>query len=122
MFNVLLDAMNKTLPQIEKPEHVSSMDSEDIMNSELTGVGFKDVVIEKKTFTVAFDTIETMFDGFVKGAPPFASLKQSMESDQWVDVRKEVLQHTEDTLGLFDKPNVSMTSFYVSGEKPHDNF
>ena len=50
MFNVLLDAMNKTLPHIEKPEHVSSMDSEDIMNSELTGVGFKDVVIEKKTF------------------------------------------------------------------------
>lgn len=122
MFNVLLDAMNKTLPQIEKPEHVSSMDSEDIMNSELTGVGFKDVVIEKKTFTVAFDTIETMFDGFVKGAPPFASIKQSMEADQWVDVRKKVLQHTEDTLGLFDKPNVSMTSFYVSGEKPHDNF
>ena len=122
MFNVLLDAMNKTLPHIEKPEHVSSMDSEDIMNSELTGVGFKDVVIEKKTFNVAFDTIETMFDGFVKGAPPFASIKQSMEAAQWVDVRQKVLSYIEDTLGLFNEPNVSMTSFYVSGEKPQDNF
>ena len=122
MANLLFRALNSALPQIEVPEHASSMDSEEVIRGELTGVGFKNIDIEKKTFNTTFHSLEDMFDSFINGAPPFVVIKNGMESGEWKSVRDQCLSFIHGELGAEDNVNLPMACLYAKGQKPEDNF
>ena len=122
MVNLLFRALNSVLPQIEIPEHVSSMDSEEVIRGELTGVGLKDIDIEKKTFNTMFHSLEDMFDSFINGAPPFVVIKNGMQSGEWKSVRDQCLAFIYGELETEDNVNLPMACLYVKGQKPEDNF
>ncbi|MEE2659192.1 MAG: methyltransferase domain-containing protein [Candidatus Latescibacterota bacterium] len=122
MFNLLFRAINSALPHIEVPEHVSSMDSEDVIRGELTGVGFENVNIEKKSFQTTFNSPEHMFDSFIDGAPPFAAIKKPMEANEWKNIREQCLSFIISELKNEQNVNLPNACFFVKGQKPEDNF
>ena len=121
LVSILFRAINSALPQIEVPEHVSSMDSEEVIRGELTGVGFKDIEIEKKTFDTTFPSLENMFDSFINAAPPFVMIKNGMQMEEWQTVREQCLSFIYSELQTEGNVNLSMACLYAKGRKSVDN-
>ena len=121
LVSLLFRALNSALPQIEVPEHVSSMDSEEVIRGELTGVGFKDVEIEKKTFDTTFPSLENMFDSFINAAPPFVMIKNGMQMEEWQTVREQCLSFIYSELQTEGNVTLSMACLYAKGRKSVDN-
>jgi hypothetical protein len=98
----LFGALRAIKPDLPSPQtDVESLENPDVLKSELSAAGFRDVAVTGVTKPAQFKSAEEFWESMVKGSAPVLLMKNSMPADLWHEKSRIAVDHVERAVGAF---------------------
>ncbi len=102
LLETMFRGMQKINPDIPDPRYdETSLENPEILKAELSGAGFREIVIHEVEDSTDFASAEAFWNDMVKGTAPIVMMRKSIPDDIWQERSARAVEHVEAIAGPF---------------------
>jgi ubiquinone/menaquinone biosynthesis C-methylase UbiE len=117
VMQTMFGAMKAIKPDLPSPKtNLESLENPDLLKSELSAAGFRNVEVHGGTKSVPIASAEEFWESMVKGSAPVTMMKNSMSEEAWREKSEIAIDHVEKSVGSFPA-SLSADAWFGVGDK-----